>query len=238
MKITIESSLVHHSLQQLGRVVPARSTLPILSSIMLSSEKKRIGLRATDLEISQVFYIPAKIEGGGEIAIPHRTMLDITSEMPEGELEISVGEEGKVELSTSFGTYSIMGKPVEEFPALPEVDTDKSIEITTPMLKRVIEKTAFAVSKDELKPSLMGVLFQFRENDFHAVSTDGHRLVKYIRQDFNSGSYEGENIIPVKFLNILASYMGESDTGTFFIGDNHIMMRNQDTVLYTRVIDE
>ena len=84
----------------------------------------------------------------------------------------------------------------------------------------------------------MGVLFQFRENDFHAVSTDGHRLVKYIRQDFNSGSYEGENIIPVKFLNILASYMGESDTVTFFIGDNHIMMRNQDTVLYTRVIDE
>ncbi len=238
MKFVSDRTTLQQALQQLGKVTPARSTLPILNSVLLSTENDRISIRATDLEISQIIYIPAKIKSEGNVAVLHRTLLEITSEMPEGEIEIDVSKERKVQITTSFGSYSIMGSPVEEFPSLPEVDGQHKIQLPASILKRVIDKTTFAVSREELKPSLMGVLFHFSDDGFRAVATDGHRLVKYIRQDYQDSDYRGDNILPVKFLTILSSYLDDEEMITLNISDNHIMMESTVTVLYTRVIDE
>ena len=238
MKFTSDKASLQQALQQLGKVTPTRSTLPILSSVLISTTEDRLSIRATDLEISQIIYIPSKIEGEGSIAVQHRTLLEITNEIPEGELEIEVSEKGKVNITTTFGTYSIMGKPVDEFPSLPEIDDQQSVQIGAPILKRIIEKTSFAVSRDELKPSLLGVLFQFQEDGLKAVATDGHRLAKHTRTDYGDGGYKGDNIIPVKFLNILHSYLDGDDMITLKVSDNHIMMDSQETALYTRIIDE
>jgi len=238
MKFVSEKSLLQHVLQQLGKVTPARSTLPILSSVLISAEDDKLSLRATDLEISQVIYILAGIKSEGSVVIPHRTLLEITSEMPEGELEIEVGDDRKVQINTTFGSYSIMSKPVEEFPSLPEIDNQQSVQLPATLLKRAIDKTAFAASHDELKPSLTGVLFQFHEDSFRAVATDGHRLAKYIYTDFKGAEYQGDNIVPVKFLQILGTYLADDEEVVLNISDNHIMMVSQETTLYTRIIDE
>jgi DNA polymerase-3 subunit beta len=238
MKFTSDKASLQQALQQLSKVTPTRSTLSILGSVLISTEDERLSIRATDLEISQVIYIPSKTEGAGSIAIQHRTLLEITNEISEGEMEIEVSEEGKVNITTTTGTYSIMGKPVDEFPSLPEIDDQQTVQIAAPILKRIIDKTAFAVSRDELKPSLLGVLFQFQEEGLRAVATDGHRLVKHIRTDYGDGGYRGDNIIPVKFLNILHSYLDTDETITLNISDNHIMMDSKETALFTRIIDE
>lgn len=158
--------------------------------------------------------------------------------MPEGEIEIEVGDDRKVLINTSFGTYSIMGKQVEEFPSIPELDNHQMVQLAASLLKRVIDKTAFAASREELKPSLMGVLFQIREDSFKAVATDGHRLVKHIRNDYKGEGYQGDNIVPVKFLQILSAYLEGDEQITLYIGDNHIMMESQETKVFTRIIDE
>ncbi len=238
MKFTSDRSSLHNALQQLGRVTPTRSTLPILSSVLLSTDNGKLRLQATDLEISQVINIEADVTADGSIAVPHRTMLDITSEMPEGELQIEVLEDRRVKLSTPFGNYSIMGKPAEEFPALPVIDGHHTVKISAEQLDSIIDKTSFAVSRDELKPSLLGVLFRFADDGLKAVATDGHRLVRYIKSDFDSGDYRGDNIIPVKFLNILSSYLVGEDEVSLNIGENHIMIHSKDTKLYTRIIEE
>lgn len=238
MKFTSDKASLQQALQQLSKVTPTRSTLPILGSVLISTEDKRLSIRATDLEISQVIYIPAKIDSVGSIAIQQRTLLEITNEISEGELEIEVSDEGKISITTIFGTYSIMGKPVDEFPSLPEIDDQQVIQIPAPILKRIIEKTAFAVSRDELKPSLLGVLFQFQDDGLRAVATDGHRLVKHIRTDYGDNGYKGDNIIPVKFLNILHGYLDTDETITLKVSDNHVMMDSKETALYTRIIDE
>ena len=241
MKFSSDKSALQQALQQLGKVTPVRSTLPILSSVLITADeadKKRLQIRATDLEISQIVYIPSKVEKEGSVAVQHRTLLDISSEMPEGELEIEVSEEGKVHIKTSYGDYSLMSKPIDEFPSLPDVDSVQQVKIPAHILKRVIEKTSFATSKDELKPSLMGVLFQFHEDSFRAIATDGHRLVKHIRKDFSGERYKGENIVPVKFLNILVSYMTDDEMIDLNIGENHVMMESSETTIYTRIIDE
>ncbi|UCH63210.1 MAG: DNA polymerase III subunit beta [Fidelibacterota bacterium] len=238
MKFTSDKSSLQQALQQLSKVTPSRSTLPILNSVLMLTEDGKLSLRATDLEISQVIFIPAEVEADGSVAVQHRTLLEITSEIPEGEISIEVDSSHKVNISTSFGTYSIMGKPTEEFPSLPSIDEQQTLGMPAKILGRVIEKTAFATSKDELKPSLMGVLFNFREEDLLAVATDGHRLVKYLFKDHQGGSYQGSSIIPVKFLNILSSYLDDDETITLNIGENHIMMESGETTLYSRLIDE
>jgi DNA polymerase-3 subunit beta len=238
MKFSSKQSDLQLALQQLSKVTPTRSTLPILGAVLVSAEGDRLNLRATDLEISQVIYIPASVKAEGSVAVQHRTLLDITSEMPEGDIEVEVDDDRKVQINTSFGSYSIMGKPVEEFPSLPDVDNTQSIKMPAAILKRVIEKTAFATSRDELKPSLMGVLFQFHEDGFRAVATDGHRLVKHFRTDLQGDGYQGDNILPVKFLNILQNYLNGDEEITLKIGDNHIVMEGEEAILYTRIIDE
>jgi len=238
MKFTSDKSSLQQALQQLGKVTPSRSTLPILSSILIFAKEGKLSLRATDLEISQVIFIPSEVAIEGSVVIQHRTLLEITSEIPEGEITIEVDKSHKVRISTSFGSYSIMGKPTEEFPSLPSVDDHQLVCLPAATLKRIIEKTAFSTSRDELKPSLMGVLFSFRESDFLAVATDGHRLVKYLFKDYKGESFKGSSILPVKFLNILSTYLDDEETITLSIGENHIMMEGSETTLYSRLIDE
>ena len=238
MKFSSDRSSLQRALQQLGKVIPARSTLPILSSVLFLAKDGKLSLRATDLEISQIITLPADVSTEGSVAIPHRTLLEITSEMPEGNLNFEVFDDHRVQITTSFGSYSIMGKPLEEFPALPEVDTQHSVSIPADLLKRIVDKTTFAISRDELKPSLQGVLFRFGKESLQAVATDGHRLVRFINTKFASGDYVGDNIIPGKFLGILGTYLNGSEDVSLIIGENHIMIQSQDTVLYTRIIEE
>ncbi len=238
MKFTSDKFLLQLALQRLGRVTPSRSTLPILSSILMSAEDDKLSLRATDLEISQVIFMPSDVVANGSIAVPHRTLLEIASEVPEGEIVFEVDSSNKVTLSTSSGSYSIMGKPTDEFPSLPIIDDRQSVCLSAAALKRVIEKTAFSASRDELKPSLMGVLFYFHDSEFLSVATDGHRLVKYMFLDYKGDSFQGSSILPVKFLNILSNYLDDNDTITLIIGENHIMMEGSETTIYSRLIDE
>ena len=238
MKFTVNKMVLQSALQQLGKVTPTRSTLPILSSVHLSAKGNSLALRATDLEISQIITIEATISTEGELAVPHRTLLEITSELPEVDLEFEVSSGQKVQLTTPFGSYSIMGKPVSEFPSLPEVNRKQAVEISGPLLRRVIDKTSFAVSRDDIKPSLMGVLFRFSEDKFTAVATDSHRLVRFIWNEKLPGEYLGDNIVPVKFLNILSGYLEDVEVVTFNIGDNHIMVHSGNTELFTRIIEE
>ena len=131
-----------------------------------------------------------------------------------------------------------MGKPTEEFPSLPSIDDHQSVCLPAVTLKRIIEKTVFSTSRDELKPSLSGVLFNFRESDLLAVATDGHRLVKYLFEDYKGESFKGSSILPVKFLNVLNTYLDDDEIITLSIGENHVMMEGSETTLYSRLIDE
>ena len=111
------------------------------------------------------------------------------------------------------------------------------INIKGAALKEIIESTLFAVSQDELKPSLTGVLFKFSENSFTAVSTDGHRLVKYERNDFLTEKLEEEIIIPKKFLSFLSTQLSDEDIN-ISIGESFITAQLKKDIIITKIIDE
>ena len=238
MKVSISRNSLQTALQNLVKATPARSTIPILSSVLFTAKEGVLEMRTTDLEITLVTRPEASIESEGGVAVPHRTIMDITNAMPETDITIEADEENRVVIRTSFGNYDISGAPPEDFPAMPEVDNKKEIKVSSSTLKHLIEKTSFALSADELKPALMGALFEVLKNQISAVATDGHRLSICSRSDFSSKGYEGSVIVPKKFLHLLLPYLNEQEEAVLWVGDNHLTISFKQATIFSRVIDE
>ena len=164
-------------------------------------------------------------------------MFEITNELPETRLTISVDKKGRVTIKTDFGVYDLMSKTAEEFPVTPKQTNKTTLRVPGVVLKQIIESTLFAVSKDELKPALTGVLFQFSKDGFTAVSTDGHRLVKYTRKDFQTKNLNGEVIVPRKFLSYLLNQLTDNEM-TLTLGENHLTAELEKNKILTKIIDE
>ncbi len=238
MKLSTSKIELQKALQKLSKATPTRSTLPILNSVLFIADNDGVTLRATDLEITIIIPLPASLEETGSAAIPLNTLLEITSELPETRIEIKVDGQSRVELRTDLGVYDLMGKPADEFPAVPEIDGKNTINIDSEVMGEIIETTSFAVSRDELKPALTGVLFQFGEKQLTTVATDGHRLVRFIKKDFSAGDYKGDIIVPRKFLSLASGFLGENDTIIISVGEKHLTARLGGDTVITRLIDE
>ncbi len=237
MKFSTSKTELQKALQKLSKATPTRSTLPILSCVLVDVSNEKTILRATDLEITIQVEIASSYEKKGSAALPLKTLLEITNELPDVRLTISVNTNYKTTIETEVGKYDLMGKPPEEFPAIPNQDHKKTIKIKGVVLKEIIESTLFAVSQDELKPALTGVFFKFSESFFIAVSTDGHRLVKHRRNDFLTKDTTEEIIIPKKFLSFLSTQLSDDDI-TIAIGESFITAQLQKDVIITKIIDE
>ena len=237
MKFSTSKTELQKALQKLSKATPTRSTLPILSCVLIDVDSEKTTLRSTDLEITIQVEIPSSFEKKGSAALPLKTLLEITNELPDVRLTIIVDENYKTTIETEGGKYNLMAKPPEEFPATPSQSHKRTININGIILKEIIESTLFAVSQDELKPALTGVLFKFSEDSFTAVSTDGHRLVKHERKDFLTEKTKEEIIIPKKFLSFLSTQLSDKNI-SLVIGESFITAQLQKDVIITKVIDE
>jgi len=238
MQFSVSKNILLSHLHKVSKVAPVRSTMPILNSILFTLNDSKLTLKSSDIEItlSTTFQVNGLEEGN--IAIPSRIITDIVNEVEEGDVSLLTAEDGKVSITAGKGKYEIMGRPGEEFPALPSISSKNVIEIDSKVFLRMIQKTVIAVSRDELKPALTGVMLQVKKNELRSVATDGHRLVCLIRKDFNSPEYEREIIVPVKFLNLITGYLTEEEKINLVISENHIMMENDSTMIISRIIDE
>ncbi len=238
MQFSVSKNVLLSHLQKVSKVAPTRSTMPILNSILFELQGDNLTLRASDFEITISSNIPVNGTVNGLIAIPSRLIYDIVNEVDEGEIYFNAKESGEIEIRAGKGKYEIMGRPGDEFPTLPDINVFNVVEIEKPNLLRLIQKTIIAVSKDELKQALTGVLFQIRKNEIRSVATDGHRLVCLIRKDFISKDFERDIIIPVKFLNLISGYLNEDGKISLSIGENHVKVEADSAVIFTRLIDE
>ena len=237
MKFSTSKTELQKALQKLSKATPTRSTLPILGCVLIDANDKKTIFKTTDLEITIQTEIPSSLEKAGRAALPLKTLLDITNELPDVRLTIAVDEKNKAVITTDVGEYDLMAKPAEEFPKTPEQKDPTTMTIPGSTLKDVINKTSFAVSRDELKPALTGVLIQVSDSGTVAVSTDGHRLVKYSRSDFKSTGFNRDVIVPKKFLNYLSSHLGD-DGVSLMLAEDHLAAKVGNDVVVTRIVDE
>ncbi len=237
MKFSTSKNELQQALQKLSKATPIRSTLPILSCVLITATNKKTTLRTTDLELTIDLEISVSIEEEGSAAIPLKQLYDITNELNETRITIIVDNKNKVKIKTKSGSYDLMGKQKEEFPATPKIEGIKQISILGGVLRNIIDSTIFAISKDDLKPALTGVLFRFNNDGLIAVATDGHRLVKIENKNYKAITFNGDVVVPKKFLSYLSTYLSNENI-LLSIGEAHITATIKKDTIISRTIGE
>ena len=236
MSFQINNTVLNDALKSLNRVVPNRTTLPILSCVLLKSDGERLFIRSTNLEVSMEFSLSAKILEPVNIAIPIFKILNVTNSLKKEELTFSIEGNFKVKITTNFGEYNIMGVSPEDFPNKTDVVKDNALTFSSKELEDLIEYTVNSCSTDDLKPALQGVFLSFNEAETTFVSTDGHRLSKI---DLEKKGVLSKNIImPVKFFKLIISFLKESETVEFILGENHVEVFFKRIKISTRLIQD
>jgi len=227
------------SIQQVIGAVSPRMPMPALSNFQLKLDGQKLTITATDLEVtisSTVELIEAS--GSGGVLIQAKRFHDLIRELPETPLEIEVLEPFKVKLrGEGVGQYDLPGEDPIDFPELPTVEGSSSFVMDTEVFRRIVGKTIFAVSKDEMRPVLTGILFQLRSGELRVVATDGHRLSRVLRQDVNYNGETRDEIIPMKALNLLSRNLADRDQITVALAETRASFTATGQRLITRLID-
>ncbi|MEM2144071.1 MAG: DNA polymerase III subunit beta [Candidatus Jordarchaeaceae archaeon] len=238
MQFSVNKNDFLSQLQKVAKATTTRTPNPILSHILIKLEDDNLTLRATDLEITMMATVKANGITNGIVAVPARLLIDIIEKIDEEEITIKTIDSYETVIKTNKGEYSFNTKPGDEFPELPIIKDIWEFNIKRKVLFRLIDKTIFAVSKDELKPALTGVLFQIRNDEIRSVATDGHRLICLKRKDVVSPDITKDVIIPTKFLSLLLPYLEDESEIKVIISENHAKVDVDNITIFTRLINE
>jgi DNA polymerase III subunit beta len=241
MRFTASSAELLKALTTVGGAVPSKATMPILECVLFEQDGDRLRLSATDLEISIVQALPVRFEANGtatqnRVAVPARRLVDTLRALPDLPVTVSTDDEFNVELKTDQGRYKMVGFDGADYPALPRLEGGQQIEADGAVLRRAIQKASFAVSKDALRPAMMGIYFQITPAEGRAVATDGHRLVR-----LSMGALTSESpvsfIVPEKALT-LAGKVATDDACTVQVASGHVGFTFGGSRVIARLIDE
>ena len=228
MNLTITKEQILNGLQAVQNVVSSRTTLPILSNVLLRAEGDRLEFTATDLDVTVACSVEAKVKKGGATTIPVRRLFGIVRELNGGELDLEVDDKNvcSVRCGTSF--YKIHGIGADEFPPMPKFKDDKKVTLTQETTKSMLGKTSFAISTDESRYVLNGVLFSLKDHKMTVVATDGRRLALADEEVEISEKSQGEFIIPAKAVNELNRLLQEKGDVEIKIGENQAAFKLKD----------
>ena len=242
MEVRIDKDVFLDGVQKVQGIAETKGAMPILSHFLLTAEKDRIGIQATDLEIGAKGYYPANVIAAGEVTLNAKKLFDILRELPREEVHLIKEDNHWIRLKCGKSKFRLPGMPSEDFPPLPEFSQDSLMEIGGKLLKEMIRKTFFAQSPDETRQVLNGLLLEQDNGKVKMVGTDGHRLA-VIRRDLD-GSAKGEKgekgsyLIPKKALAELMKLVeDEESTFSFSVKNNHLAFMQGDQVIVSRKID-
>lgn len=237
MKFSLPKSRLAACLQSVMQVVPSKSTLPILTNVLVEALEGKLKISATDLDISITGSVECEVIKKGSAALPARILFEIVRELPETEITIE-STNSRVELKIAKGSYKIASVSPDDFPKLPAVNTKKEIRVDASSLASMIKKTTFACSTDETRPALNGVLWQTKGEKMQMVATDGHRLAKVAVENKKLKGMSEDIVIPPKVLNLIPKFTeGQSEEVGIIFGDNNIIFNLGDYVLTSRLIE-
>lgn len=238
MNFRINRDSFFKSLQKIINVIPSKSTVEILYNVLISAKENMLSITATDLEITQITWTECDVIEEGEITVPGKLLLDIIRELPAIPLEFSADQNKKVLIKSELGEYKLSGESKSEYPSLPQIDDNFSVQVESKILKEMIEKTVFACSTDHFRPALTGVLCQFIEKEYRMVATDGHRLVKIVTDNFENNDIVRDLIIPTKALTFVARNLPDEGLQKISLSENHVLFELPNTKVFSRIIKE
>ncbi len=242
MQISISQRSFADAISAVLQVVPTRTTLPILGNVLISAESNMLQISGTDLSVGIRTSVAADVQRPGTMTIPGRRLSEIVRALSEDK-PIQLTVEGyQITIESGRTVFRLTGIDAEEYPNFPEIKGQQKVEMASDGFFRLVNKTAYSVSNDEMRPTLNGVYWKVQPEEMIMVATDGHRLSKISQKlQADDVSIKGTAsigvIIPPKALNFSQKLFSAQDRLTCYLDANFIIFQAGDSYLYSRLIE-
>ena len=237
MKFKVGKDSLVTAIQTVQNIITSKSALPILSNILIETQQGGIRLTATDLDIGITCVIPVDIQEQGAITIPAKRFSDIIKEFPVDIISVTTKKNNLVVIDSELCQFKIMGLAKEEFPKLPEFKDKKVVKVEQVTLKEMLTLTSFAVSFDETRYILNGILFKINKGVLTLVSTDGKRLAVAERKLSVDLDIDLSMIVPIKTIHELNRNLKEEGELSLVVGSNQALFDLGSVVIISRLIE-
>jgi DNA polymerase-3 subunit beta len=241
MKATVLQENLARGLSVVSRAVSPRSTLPVLSNILIASDEGRLRLSATNLELGITCWIAARIDEEGSTTVPARTFSDLVNTLPGDQVQLTLDVKTQsLHVKGGASNNDIKCIDAQEYPPLPTPEMDGAVQFNVADFKEMIAQVAFAASTDESRPVLMGVLLQVEKDKITMAAADGFRLSVRKAQLAQAAPHPLSVIIPARALNELARVATDNDEVIYMAvpkNRGQVLFRVKDVEVVSQLID-
>ena len=238
MDFTVDQASFARALRLVGRVAPTRTTLPILQTVLLEGAFGRLTLTATDVELGISTTLAARVEAPGRTAIPARLLADYVSQLPAEPLRLALeGAHKRVRVSCGRFVANLAVSDPEEFPSSPSIDESHSLDLDANRLREAIERVVFAAARDDSRPVLTAVLFDFGPNGLTLAAADGLRLARVCLPE--AAADRRQLLVPARAVAECARLLSGADAVRLLATPDArgIYLATKDTRLFTRLVE-
>jgi DNA polymerase-3 subunit beta len=242
MNLTISKEQIMNGLQAVQNVVSNRTTLPILSNVLLRAEGDKLELTATDLDVTIACSVEAKVKKPGASTVPVKKLFGIVRELGNSEIDLEVDDKNVCSIRSGASFYKINGLSADEFPPMPKFKEDKKVELPQEKVRGMMKKTSFAISTDESRYVLNGIFISLKDHKMTMVATDGRRLALVDEEVDVSEKSQGEFIAPAKAVNELNRLLQDKGNVEIRYTDNQASFtlkdeKNGSVLIVTKLIE-
>lgn len=239
MKFVVSREALLKPLQLVAGVVERRQTLPVLSNVLLVLEDSRLSLTGTDLEVEIVGRVQLEEAGGnGEITVPARKLVDICRSLPEGSNIEFFEEDQRIIVKSGRSRFTLSTLPASDFPNVEDSPGNLQFRCAQHEIKRLIERTAFAMAQQDVRYYLNGMLWEVRQDQLRVVATDGHRMAMCTRAVALNTPDVIQAILPRKGVLELSRLLDDSNAQVdITLSSNHIRVTSEDYTFTSKLVD-
>lgn len=243
MELTIQKQSLLEVLQTAQGIVEKRSSMPILSNILIETRDEEVQIVATDLQVGIRLKCPAQIIQPGGISILARKFYEIVRELPDEEIYLKLKENNRLLISSKGAQFNIVGLPAIDYPPLPDAEIINSIALDGAVIRDMIQKTIISVSLDEGRYNLSGIYFEYLKKEentlLRMVSTDGHRLTIMDKptEVLEEGLFSKGVLLPRKAVTELLKILEKPGPVQIGFKDNYGVFQKEETLMVMRLLE-
>ncbi len=237
MKFSIEKDQILEALQKVQSIVGQRTTLPILSNVLLEADNGKLTLTTTDMEVSVRTALDADISEAGATTLPARRFFSICRDLPSHQIDIAVNNSDMAEISSGAYYGKLEGLSKDDFPPMPTFEESSSYQLKQGTLKDILQKTVYAASTDESRAILNGSLMAFRDNKLTTVCTDGRRLALVEQEVDIPDEAELDIVVPTKTINELIKTLDDDGEANIKTSSTQVAFEFANIFIISKLID-
>lgn len=236
MKFVISRHELSNLIRKIQNVVPQNAPIPILSHFLIEAENDQLILTATDLTVGTRCSATAQIIEKGSLSIPSKRFFQLVKELTDSNIEVVAADSEMAEIKAGSSRFRLHGMDKAEYPALPDLKEATQFTLPSEQLKEMLYRTSFAVSKEDNRYVLTGVLMRVENAKAVFVGTDGKRLAKTETPIPLSPEFSGEYILPLKAVDEIIKTLADQESATVYLTDDKVAVEAGNTLLITKLL--